>query len=90
MTKRESEKVCAYCMRPFGRRDARITVQNTDAAGTLHRFAWHAGTDCTRDPVFRAIVAEPRIPEKCLMIIAERLFAHAMKGLAGEGKGPRQ
>jgi len=63
---------CAWCLQPVTPDAATVTVQNTDTQGTTHRLKWHLGTECTNDPVYRAVCESRRMPGNALMILAAR------------------
>jgi len=63
---------CAWCGKPLSAGTPSVTVQNTDDDGIMHRIAWCALTECTKDPVYAAVCESRRIPGNALMVLAER------------------
>lgn len=65
--------ICAWCMAPLDTaREKCVIVSNTDEAGTRHELGWHLNVCARMDPVYRAVLAAPRMPGNALMIVDER------------------
>lgn len=65
--------VCAWCLAELDYGRSRIVrVSNTDKEGTRYTIGWHLDVCATRDPVYQAVLAAPRMPENALLVLRER------------------